>query len=104
MTSCTRATQSLLSPFRFSSYSAFRCRAGIQCRHDSSSRTPFTVEALPPTSKQSSDMKFYRDGKIVADKCGVDSKVEEEEEMEEMFVKGPMGIEWNGPTRGKTTS
>ena len=24
----------------------------------------------------------------------------EEEEMEDMFIEGPAGIEWNGPTRG----
>jgi hypothetical protein len=41
----------------------------------------------------------------VPDKDGADGSnntgaEEEEDEMEEMFVQGPAGIEWNGPTRG----
>ena len=32
--------------------------------------------------------------------CGDLSEEAEEDEMEEMFVQGPAGIEWGGPTRG----
>lgn len=39
-----------------------------------------------------------------AEKCGPDvaGSVEEDDlnEWEEMFVMGPAGVEWNGPTRG----
>ena len=39
--------------------------------------------------------------KIISEKCGIDGDEDnEEEEMEEMFVMGPAGIEWGGPTRG----
>lgn len=30
----------------------------------------------------------------------LESDIEEEDEMEDMFIEGPAGIEWNGPTRG----
>lgn len=30
------------------------------------------------------------------------SLVDDEDEMEDMFVEGPAGIEWGGPTRGGT--
>lgn len=38
-------------------------------------------------------------------KCGDEpvaktSQEEEEEELEEMFIEGPVGLEWGGPTRG----
>lgn len=37
-------------------------------------------------------------------KCVSDQSItieeEEEEDLEEMFIEGPAGIEWNGPTRG----
>lgn len=34
--------------------------------------------------------------------CGDDDEFDEddEDELEDMFVEGPAGIEWNGPTRG----
>ena len=39
--------------------------------------------------------------KVLTDKCGQDeADADDEEEMEEMFVEGPAGTEWNGPTRG----
>jgi hypothetical protein len=57
--------------------------------------------ATPTTSPAA--MKFYKDGKLVQEKCGSDTEASDqtqEDEMENMFVQGPMGIEWNGPTRG----
>lgn len=50
---------------------------------------------------KNADLEFERE---VKEACGplpgADGKEEEEEEMEEMFVEGPMGREWGGPTRG----
>lgn len=37
------------------------------------------------------------------DKCGTDDKKADDddlEELEEMFIQGPAGMEWGGPTRG----
>jgi hypothetical protein len=34
------------------------------------------------------------------EKCGPTPDDDDLEELEEMFVQGPAGIEWNGPTRG----
>ena len=66
-----------------------------------STRENKTSNILTPADNA---MKFYKDGKLVNSKCGPidDPKdAEDDDEMEEMFTKGPMGIEWNGPTRGK---
>eukprot|EP01032_Pedospumella_encystans_P007854 gene7854-9365_t len=35
-----------------------------------------------------------------AAKCGPEDDPNELDEMEEMFIEGPAGLEWNGPTRG----
>ena len=37
---------------------------------------------------------------VKVEACGPDIDDEEEDEMEEMFVQGPAGMEWGGPTRG----
>eukprot|EP00428_Durinskia_dybowskii_P072746 CAMPEP_0170399894 /NCGR_PEP_ID=MMETSP0117_2-20130122/24205_1 /TAXON_ID=400756 /ORGANISM="Durinskia baltica, Strain CSIRO CS-38" /LENGTH=51 /DNA_ID=CAMNT_0010656601 /DNA_START=145 /DNA_END=297 /DNA_ORIENTATION=+ len=34
------------------------------------------------------------------DSCGTVEEDDELEELEDMFIPGPAGIEWNGPTRG----
>lgn len=33
-------------------------------------------------------------------KCDNNSNLSEEDDLEEMFILGPSGMEWNGPTRG----
>ena len=33
-------------------------------------------------------------------KCGTVNDVDDFQDLEEMFVNGPMGMEWGGPTRG----
>jgi len=55
-----------------------------------------------PATAAPSDMRFYKDGKLVSSKCddGGDEAAPQEDEMENMFIQGPMGMEWNGPTRG----
>lgn len=35
-----------------------------------------------------------------ASKCGPEDDSDDLDEMEEMFIEGPAGLEWNGPTRG----
>jgi hypothetical protein len=40
------------------------------------------------------------DDKILKENCGTETPADELEEPEEMFIMGPSGIEWNGPTRG----
>jgi hypothetical protein len=40
------------------------------------------------------------DQKIKKEACGTTTADDELEELEEMFIMGPAGIEWNGPTRG----
>lgn len=38
---------------------------------------------------------------IIKEACGTEPTVDDDEdEMEEMFVQGPAGMEWGGPTRG----
>ena len=36
----------------------------------------------------------------VAAMCGPEDDPNDLDEMEEMFIEGPAGLEWNGPTRG----
>ena len=48
--------------------------------------------------KMSSNSKNIGETKV-KEACGDLSEEPEEDEMEEMFVKGPAGMEW-GPTRG----
>jgi hypothetical protein len=73
---------------------------------------------LQPTSKTSMRLLFASHTsehvvpKVVVSKHVHEKKVdevpskeastanEEEEEMEEMFIQGPAGLEWGGPTRG----
>ena len=53
-------------------------------------------------SKSEKVVKKAEDGEPVTKKveaCGPDMD-EEEDEMEEMFIQGPAGMEWGGPTRG----
>ncbi|GMH81688.1 hypothetical protein TrVE_jg3086 [Triparma verrucosa] len=38
--------------------------------------------------------------KILTEACGPIDDSLDEDELEEMFIKGPMGMEWGGPTRG----
>ena len=40
------------------------------------------------------------DQKVLKENCGTTTPDDELEELEEMFIMGPAGIEWNGPTRG----
>lgn len=40
-----------------------------------------------------------KEGKMPAS-CGPENPDDEEDEMENMFVQGPAGMEWGGPTRG----
>ena len=40
------------------------------------------------------------DQKDIKENCGTTTPDDELEELEEMFIMGPAGIEWNGPTRG----
>ena len=38
---------------------------------------------------------------IIKEACGTEPSVDDEDDdMEEMFVQGPAGMEWGGPTRG----
>jgi len=46
------------------------------------------------------DEALPKDGKMPAS-CGPENTgLDEEDEMESMFVQGPAGMEWGGPTRG----
>ena len=38
--------------------------------------------------------------KVLKEACGDTDDDDELEELEEMFVQGPAGMEWGGPTRG----
>ncbi|GMH80218.1 hypothetical protein TrST_g7796 [Triparma strigata] len=38
--------------------------------------------------------------KILTEACGPIDDSLDEDDLEEMFIKGPMGMEWGGPTRG----
>ena len=80
----------------------------LKIKRNFSDKIPFIDQNLSGKSMgdnsekiSSKNIKFYKDGKLV-DKCDTEdtSSNDLEEEQEEMFVMGPKGIEWNGPTRG----
>lgn len=48
----------------------------------------------------SKDTMAKADPKELKESCGTTTPDDELEELEEMYVMGPAGIEWNGPTRG----
>ena len=81
--------------------SAYAQRNASSLKKDSATSTK-SEGIIEDTKTSTHQMKFYKDGKIVESKCGDDEEkiVGKEDEMENMFVEGPMGIEWNGPTRG----
>ena len=54
------------------------------------------VQPSPPV-KESSNLATAT---IKKDACGPEIDDDELEELEEMFVQGPAGVEWGGPTRG----
>eukprot|EP00596_Hydrurales_sp_CCMP1899_P001463 CAMPEP_0119037126 /NCGR_PEP_ID=MMETSP1177-20130426/5262_1 /TAXON_ID=2985 /ORGANISM="Ochromonas sp, Strain CCMP1899" /LENGTH=120 /DNA_ID=CAMNT_0006997927 /DNA_START=102 /DNA_END=461 /DNA_ORIENTATION=- len=49
---------------------------------------------------QADDKTVPADDKILKENCGTTTPDDELEEPEEMFIMGPSGVEWNGPTRG----
>lgn len=52
----------------------------------------------PPTPKSTTAGKEHL---VKTDACGIDENNNEpEDDLEEMFVEGPAGLEWGGPTRG----
>ena len=73
------------------------------CSRPNSSLTqqPSQSKSTVPTEEDGKLEKERTEKGILTEKCGVDEGDEEEgDEMEEMFIMGPTGIEWGGPTRG----
>ena len=65
-------------------------------------QVPQGLSRLSWDMKMSSNSKKVSETKVKKEACGDLSEEPEDDEMEEMFVQGPVGMEWGGPTRGGT--
>lgn len=65
-----------------------------------SSSTTGIPEAVTVLKVKNDKASEGTDQKIKKEACGTTTADDELEELEEMFIMGPAGIEWNGPTRG----
>jgi hypothetical protein len=68
----------------------------------SSNSFPGATESLKVEVTKTSKAAVVKDTKL-GSKCGPDQSTSaetDEDEMEEMFIMGPAGVEWGGPTRG----
>ena len=75
-------------------FSSSASRKEMLVRGLSSSSTEY---GLPKSLKESA----VKTKGIIKEACGTEPTVDDDEdEMEEMFVQGPAGMEWGGPTRG----
>jgi hypothetical protein len=63
------------------------------------STNPKEVENESPLSAVSINVTSTKTAKVSIDACGPLIE-DDEDELEEMFIQGPAGMEWNGPTRG----
>jgi hypothetical protein len=71
-------------------------------RQFSSSSFPGATEGLKVEVTKTTKTAVVKDTKL-GSKCGPDQSTSaetDEDEMEEMFIMGPAGVEWGGPTRG----
>lgn len=66
----------------------------------SSTSATVTPGAVTVLKVKNDKLSEATDQKIKKEACGTTTAVDELEELEEMFIMGPAGIEWNGPTRG----
>lgn len=71
--------------------SAMRCQSTV---------TNTVPKVTVTTSVASKFPTPVSDSKILKESCGTTNADDDLEELEEMFIMGPAGIEWNGPTRG----
>ena len=63
-------------------------------------RAPKCLPNLIKEVRMSSKSKNVGETIVKKEACGDLSEEPDEDEMEEMFVDGPAGMEWGGPTRG----
>uniref|UniRef100_A0A7S3GRS8 Succinate dehydrogenase assembly factor 4, mitochondrial n=1 Tax=Spumella elongata TaxID=89044 RepID=A0A7S3GRS8_9STRA len=82
-------------------------RVGNVIRHNQRFATTVQVDHTKAPKKESLEaVKFNPAANKIAgkeeaaSKCGPEDDPNELDEMEEMFIEGPAGLEWNGPTRG----
>lgn len=64
------------------------------------SSTPFKIPEIVINKSTAKSAAADSDSKISKESCGTTTPDDELEELEEMFIMGPAGIEWGGPTRG----
>jgi hypothetical protein len=76
-----------------------RMKVSIVCQLN---KTYFSTAVKGPAIvvNKSVEKSVPADDKILKENCGTTTPDDELEEPEEMFIMGPSGIEWNGPTRG----
>jgi hypothetical protein len=83
-----------------------RMKVSIVCQFN---KTSFSTAVKGPAivvnksvgkTVQADDKTVPADDKILKENCGTTTPDDELEEPEEMFIMGPSGVEWNGPTRG----
>jgi hypothetical protein len=67
-----------------------------------SSSTTGSSDKASKAAKLNQQAANQDDKQVLKEACGTvdDLEEDEEDEMEEMFIQGPAGMEWGGPTRG----
>ena len=70
--------------------------------HKRLATTEVRVEQVSASRPDLKELLHKSDAKKSPEKCGPVPDEDEDDlnEWEEMFIPGPAGIEWNGPTRG----
>lgn len=71
--------------------------SAMRCQSTVTYTAPKVTVTTSVASKASTQVS---DSKILKESCGTSNAEDDLEELEEMFIMGPAGIEWNGPTRG----
>lgn len=72
----------------------------INISRKSLSTTPSKIPEITITKSTAKSAEAISDPKISKESCGTMTPDDELEELEEMYIMGPAGIEWGGPTRG----
>ena len=83
-------------------FKGLQARESILCNiaRKSLSTTAFKAPEIVINKSTAKTATAPADDKISKESCGTTTPDDELEELEEMFIMGPAGIEWNGPTRG----
>jgi hypothetical protein len=78
----------------------FRCSGGVLALTTVRQKVPLDPRSSHSEEEEkAAEAAAAKEGKMPAS-CGPENPDDEEDEMENMFVQGPAGMEWGGPTRG----